>query len=143
MRHAEPGTPYDSKLRGLARAARDQMPGLPIWLNREHADVLIEQFRETARFRGWTILALAILANHIHIVLGVTGDPEPDALLRDFKSYGSRGLNRRFAKPVSGTWWTAGGSRRKLHDDEAVRSVVKYVQNQHQPLLIWIGEPAA
>ena len=103
------------------------MPGLPIWLNREHADVLIEQFRETARFRGWTILALAILANHIHIVLGVTGDPEPDALLRDFKSYGSRGLNRRFAKPVSGTWWTAGGSRRKLHDDEAVRSVVKYV----------------
>ena len=87
--------------------------------------------------------ALAIMKNHVHLVVGVPGDPEPDTLLRDFKSYGSRRLNRLVGTPDSGTWWTAGGSRRILRDPEAVRTVVEYVRNQRNPLLIWIGEPAA
>ena len=143
VKHAEPGTPYDAKHRGLARAAREQMLGDPLWLSREHADALADQFSETARFRRWSIPALAIMANHIHIVVGVPGDPEPETLLRDFKSYGSRRLNRMFGKPVSETWWTAGGSRRILRDEEAVRVVVEYVRNQRRPLVIRIGELSA
>ena len=143
VKHAEPGTPYDAKQRGLAYAAREQMVGDPVWLNREHADALADQFLETARFRGWSIPALAIMANHIHIVVGVPGDPEPETLLRDFKSYGSQRLNRLAGKPKSGTWWTAGGSRRILRDEEAIRTVIRYVRNQQRPLVIRTGEPAA
>jgi REP element-mobilizing transposase RayT len=143
VKHNTPGTPYDNKLRGLTIAAREQMTGAPIWLNREHAVLLARQFRETAGHRGWALLALAIMANHVHLVVGVPGDPQPDVLLRDFKSYGSRCLNQRFGKPASETWWTASGSRRKLPDERAVQAAVRYVRNQHKPLMIWVAENPA
>ena len=136
VKHNTPGTAYDTKQRGLAIAAQQQMTGPPIRLTAALAGPLAEQFRETARFRGWSLLAVAIMANHVHLVVAVPGDPDPEVLLRDFKSYGSRCLNRLAGKPQSGTWWTASGSRRKLPDNAAVRSAVVYVGNQDFPLYV-------
>jgi REP element-mobilizing transposase RayT len=140
VKHNTPGTPYDARQRGLAIAAREQMAGDTIWLTAEQAKALAGQFRETATFRGWSLQALAIMANHVHLVVGVLDDPEPDTLLRDFKSYGSRNLNGLFGKPASGTWWTASGSRRKLPDERAVQAAIRYVQNQQRPLVVWVAE---
>ncbi len=36
----------------------------------------------------------------------MTGDPDPKKLLRSFKSYGSRALNKIAERPASGTCWT-------------------------------------
>lgn len=141
VKHNTPGTPYDAKQRGLLIAAREQMAGEAVWLTAERANTLAGQLRETATFRGWSLLAVAIMANHVHLVVGVAGDPEPETLLRDFKSYGSRRLNQRFGKPTSGTWWTASGSRRKLPDERAVYAAVQYVRNQKRPLVVWVAEP--
>ena len=105
--------------------------------------MLKDQFEETARFRQWSILAVAIMPNHIHLVVGVPGDPEPDALLRDFKAYGSRALNRRHPRPASGTWWTEGGSRRKVKDQAHLDAVIAYVLRQQGALLIQPGERGA
>jgi len=138
VRHNSPGTPYDARQRGLTIAARQQMSGDPVWLSADQARILVDQFQETAAFRGWALLALAIMANHVHLVVGVPDDPEPESLLRDFKSYGSRKLNARFGKPASGTWWTASGSRRKLPDEHAVQAAIRYVQNQQRPLVVWV-----
>ncbi|HMS94209.1 MAG TPA: hypothetical protein PKA03_03120, partial [Tabrizicola sp.] len=66
------------------------------------------------------------------------GDPEPDTLLRDFKSYGSRRLNRMFGDRER--WWTQSGSKRKLKDDAAVSSAVNYVRDQEYPLVVWLAE---
>jgi len=79
------------------------------------------------------------MANHVHLVVGVPGDPEPDTLLGDFKSYGSRALNRNFGRPQSDTWWTESGSKRKLRDESAVLAAVEYIRHQQNPLLIWIA----
>jgi REP element-mobilizing transposase RayT len=141
--HNEPDTPCDAKQRGLRNYMQERMAGPVVLLSRNHAAPLLEQFQETARFRKWNLLACAIMANHIHMVVGVVGDPEPDTLLRDFKSYGSRRLNGDFTKPLSGTWWTSSGSTRKLPDDAAVLAAVKYVQNQSRPLLIWTADDRA
>ncbi len=145
VKHNAPGTPYDARRRGLALVAKSLMKGDPVWLTAAQARPLAEQFRETAAFRGWTLHALAVMANHVHLVVEVAGDPEPEALLRDFKSYGSRRLNREFGAPRSGTWWTTGGSRRKLPDDRARIAAVRYVRDQSRPLVVWIaaGEPGA
>lgn len=139
VRHNVPGTEYDAKRRGLQLDARDLLVGGPIFLRPEQAGPLLEQFQETARFRGWTLLAIAIMANHIHLLVGVADDPDPETLLRDFKSYGSRALNRQFGKPAGGTWWTAGGSTRKKNG-EAIHATVEYVRAQEHPLLIWVNE---
>jgi len=113
------------------------MKGEPILLQTAQAPLLLEQFQETARYRGWQLLAVAIMANHIHVVVGVPGDPEPSFLLQSFKEYGSRKLNRTYGKPSNGAWWTESGSKRKLPDDAAVAAVVAYVEQQAFPLLIW------
>jgi hypothetical protein len=77
------------------------------------------------------------MANHVHIVLGVPGDPDPEDLLRDFKAYGSRALNKRWPRPESDTWWTESGSKRKLPNETAVLAAIRYVIEQEHPLLVW------
>ena len=51
----------------------------------------------------WELLGVAVMAQHIHLVVGVGGDPDPEKIIGDFKSYGSRALNRRWGKPVNGS----------------------------------------
>jgi REP element-mobilizing transposase RayT len=106
-------------------------------LNPSQAAVLLDQLRETAVYRGWRLVAVAVMDNHVHVVVGVPGDPDPATLLRDFKSYGSRALNHHWRRPASGTWWTESGSRRKLAGEAAVLGAIEYVKQQPNALLIW------
>jgi len=144
IEHDIPGEPYEEAIPGLEEASRELLKGPPIFLTREHAEILAEQFRETATYRGWVLRAVAIMFNHYHLVVQVTGDPEPSKILNDFKAYASRSLNRHFGKPVA-RWWTSGGSKRKLKDDDAVAAGIHYVlKKQTNPLVLWspdIGEP--
>lgn len=135
-----PGTEPAAQMPRLWEFARGRLAAPPVLLRSIHARLLSEQLRETAGHRGWGLAALAILANHLHVVLGVPGDPEPETLLRDLKSYGSRRLNHEFVRRPSGTWWTESGSRRKLPDELAVAAAVHYVQNQHAPLLVRVSD---
>jgi REP element-mobilizing transposase RayT len=127
---------------GLVRVSRESLKCPPIYLASVHADLLLPHFRETAAYRGWTLFAVAIMANHVHIVVGVPGDPDPSDILGDFKSYGSRPLNRRWGKPASGTWWTEGGSKRKKTDQAARLEAVRYVRDQENPLVVWLNAEA-
>jgi len=140
--HNLPGTPYDADNPALERAMRAAMKGDSIRLSAEQAPILLDQFRETATYRDWQLLAVAIMSNHVHLVTGVRDDPEPKQILHSFKSYGSRALNRQWSKPVNGTWWVESGSKRKLADQEAVRNAVKYVRDQEYPLLVWLSAEA-
>src|SRR5207249_9175171 len=55
------------------------------------------------------------------------------------KGYASRVLNRKYGRPVSGTWWAGGGgSRRKLPNARAVAKALEYLRNQPYALLVWI-----
>src|SRR6266851_8360191 len=140
VRHNIPDTPYDRDLPGLRNSARAALKCSPIYLVLAQAQPLLEQLQETAQHREWLLLAVGIMANHLHVVLGVPGDPDPSDLLRDLKAYGSRALNKKYGKPASGTWWTESGSKRKLPNETAVRAAVQYVRDQPNPLLIWIAE---
>jgi REP element-mobilizing transposase RayT len=140
--HHESGTIYDAASSGLEQAARQRLQGSPIHLNVEPAAILIEQFLETAKHLGWTILAAAVMFHHFHLV--VTGGETPSAkLLGDLKSWGTRRLSQTFGAPSSGTWWTERGSKRHLPGDVAVMQAVDYVLfRQPQPLVTyspWTG----
>jgi REP element-mobilizing transposase RayT len=137
--HNLPGTEYDRDVAWLRQYAVNQMTGPPIRFTRRHADALLCQFYETARHRRWNLSAVGIMTTHVHIVVGVFGDPHPKDILRDLKSYGSRALNRNFDGPQSDTWWTESGSKRKLRDAPAVLAAVEYIRHQPNPLLIWIA----
>jgi REP element-mobilizing transposase RayT len=136
--HNIPGTPYDSGWGRLYRDTQNRLLGPPIYLTKEQAALVAGQFKETSAYRGWLLIANAVMANHIHVVVGVPGDPEPEHILRDLKSYASRVLNEKFGKPVSGTWWTESGSKRKLKHETAILSAVAYIRDQEYPLVLSI-----
>src|SRR6476646_9647844 len=70
VRHNEPGTEFDRSMPSLERTARANLKCDPIWLTKKHADLLGPQFLETASIRGWTVFAIVIMSNHVHIVVG-------------------------------------------------------------------------
>jgi REP element-mobilizing transposase RayT len=84
---------------GLFKSARAQMKGPLVYLNRSQAEIVCCQIQQTAKYREWKLLALAIMKNHVHALIGVSGDPEPCRILRDLKSYASRALNSKWTKP--------------------------------------------
>lgn len=138
IEHDIPGTPYDEDIPGLERASAELMKGPPIYVAADHAAILLPQLRETAAFRKWQLLAVAIMANHVHLVVQAPADVEPTKILGDFKAYGSRALTARFGKPTSGTWWTYSGSKRILLDEQAIANAIYYVlYKQYKPLLVW------
>jgi REP element-mobilizing transposase RayT len=80
------------------------------------------------------------MANHVHVLLAVEGDPDPENILRDLKSYGSRALSRTFERPISSTWWTKSGSKRRVKEEENVVAVHKYILEQENPLALWVAK---
>jgi REP element-mobilizing transposase RayT len=137
--HDDFDTPYDRDIPGLQAASQSLMKGEPVWLNAEQADVVLNQFQETAGYRLWHLHAGSVMANHFHLVVTASADVLTDNILRDFKSYASRALNRKWGKPQSGTWWTASGSRRRLPNDDAVQRAIRYVLEQHRWLARWLN----
>jgi REP element-mobilizing transposase RayT len=117
------------------------MKGPPIYLSLLQAERVLSQFQETARFRGWTLTAVAIMANHYHLVVDVPDEADPARVLADFKAYASRALNNEFGKPESDTLWTSKGSTRKLKDLLAKQNAIRYVvERQSNPLVVWSSE---
>jgi REP element-mobilizing transposase RayT len=138
-KHNRVGTDFDRAITGLSNSAARLMRGEPVRLSLQQAEVLLSQFHETAAHRGWTLIGAAIMANHVHVVVGVSGDPEPSRILGDLKSYGSRALNARWPSESRTTWWTASGSTRKLPDERAVAAATAYIREQPFPLRIWMN----
>lgn len=139
--HDLPGQPYEDYVPGLQRSAVRLMKGAPIYLSLPQAEHVLSQFQETAAFRGWTLVACSIMANHYHLIVLVPDEEDPSRVLADFKAYASRVLNREYGKPASGTWWTSKGSTRKLKDTSAVRNATLYViKRQPNPLVVWCVE---
>ena len=138
--HNTPGEPVDGAMPGLEASARKVMKGSPVRLSQDQADALADQFEETSRFRGGFILAGAVMSNHVHLVVGVPGDPDPEKLLGDYKAWGTRRLNSEWGKRPNGTWWADGGSKRKLPREESVWSAIAYVLRLAGALRIWVAE---
>ena len=140
IEHNKRGQSVADASEALRKYSKSQMKGDELRLVLEQARVLVTQFHCTAAFRKWRFLAVAIMANHIHLIVNVHGDPDPETILRDFKSYGSRALNLQWGKPKSDTWWTESGSKRKLDTDNSVIGATGYVCDQKFPLVIWTTE---
>ncbi|HZU38717.1 MAG TPA: hypothetical protein VFA18_22510 [Gemmataceae bacterium] len=138
--HNIPGTPYDADMPALDAHARAQMIGPPVSLDQTAADAMIAQYQETCRIRGWELEAASVMCNHTHIVVGVAGDPDPQAILETFKSWATRAVKRLRPLPLNGTFWTAKGSKRKLPHQPALQAAVIYVgRKQPAPLAVWFN----
>lgn len=135
--HDQPGTPYDQHIPKLKAASAHLMKAEPVWLTPDQAQVVLAQFQETAAYRGWSLAAASVMANHFHLVVAADADVLTDRLLRDFKSYASRVLNRHW--PRDERWWTTSGSRRSLPNQQAQHHAIRYTIRQNACLARWLN----
>jgi REP element-mobilizing transposase RayT len=138
--HNAPGTPYDGRMPGLEAAAQQSLKGPPIFLDRAQAERITAQFKESAKCRGWRLLASAVMRNHVHLVVLADDSVKSADLVRTFKSYASRALNADSPKPAGGRWWTTSASRRPLPDERAIQAAVRYAREQSGALVVYLAD---
>ena len=138
-RHNRVGTPYAEPQPKLVKHVKQTLTEEAVWLTAVHAHAVVDQIQETSRIRQWKLCAAAVMSNHVHVVLGVPGDPDPEKLLGDLKAYATRRLNHFRRR----RWWTDSGSRRKLPNRTAVNAAVRYVASQPECLALYVDEAFA
>jgi REP element-mobilizing transposase RayT len=104
----------------------------PVTLNRRQRATVEKAVREVCAYRGWTILALNIRTNHVHIVVSI-GTSEAEAALRDLKSYSTRALRKYGQWVQNHSPWVDGGSTRYLWNERSVTDACDYVINRQGP----------
>ncbi len=119
---------------GLVRYAESILKQEPVLLAPEQAGIVALQCRETATHRRWGLPALAVMANHVHLIVVAPDTVRRGKVLGDFKAYTKRRLDSRFGPRI---WWTERGSARVVRDDEGVERATRYVLEQESPLVVW------
>ena len=128
--------PHEQPNPALEVAARARLRARPIFITADQAGVVVDQVVATVQIRNWTLQSIAVMVNHVHAVVTVPADPDPETILRDLKAYASRALNERFGTPPPGTWWTRSGSKRKCADDTSLQTRIRYVRDQPGALVM-------
>ena len=123
-------TPYlpDQPNRRAAVAAQLRNP-LPL-LNASERAVIVQAITTTCETRGWGLLAMTARSNHVHVVVSA-GDP-PERVMRDLKSWSTRGVREVTPERTAGLW-TRHGSTRYLWDEASVAAAIRYVNAHDQP----------
>ncbi len=88
-------------------------------------DAVLEAIQEVCGHRGWRLLAAHVRSNHVHTV--VEAEAEPERVMKDFKAYASRRLNRKNLDHPNRKRWARHGSTRWLWKPQHVSAAIQYV----------------
>jgi REP element-mobilizing transposase RayT len=81
---------------------------------------------EVCGHRAWTLLALNVRTNHVHVVLAAGASP-PGPVLVSLKAWSTRRLREAGVVGVATRVWSRHGSTRYLWSEAAVQRAVSYV----------------
>ena len=112
----------------LQERARGLMAEEPCTLTAEQRTLAEATIAEHCRIRGWHLHAVNCRSNHTHVV--VTADRKPEVVRNQFKAWCTRKLKqhqRERNRAIRKNWWTEGGSRRYLGDEESLEAAIRYV----------------
>ena len=101
------------------------MDQAPYNLDQIRRDAVLEAIQEVCAHRGWSLLAAHVRSNHVHTVVE-TEDP-PERVMRDFKAYASRRLNRMRLDEPNRKRWKRHGSTPWLWNPQHVSAAIQYV----------------
>lgn len=113
----------------LRRAGNQRlMQSDPVTLNAKQPQSVDAAVREVCAHRRWTLHALNVRTNHVHVVAGI-GTAKPERALNDLKAYSTRRMRR------DGSWrephspWADRGSKRYLWTERSLALAIDYVLN--------------
>ncbi len=99
----------------------------PLLLNANARKQVEAAIRDVCAQRGWTIVAISVRTNHIHVV--VEASTVSTKMLNDWKSYSPRRLREIGEWHFSHSPWLDKGSRRFLWTEEHIERATEYVTN--------------
>jgi REP element-mobilizing transposase RayT len=100
----------------------------PVVFSERQRHVCQQAMVETCRYRRWTLRAINVRTNHVHVVL--SADVLPERVMNDLKAYATRALRR--SKLVGDTQrvWSYHGSTRLLYTPDRVQQACIYTVEQ-------------
>ena len=101
----------------------------PVRLNAARRRSVEKAIRDTCEKRGWTLLAINIRTNHVHLVACIGSRGPQDALIA-FKANATRQLREDHLWPHEHTPWADKGSKRNLWNEKSISEACDYVTNE-------------
>ena len=144
--HNLPGTHYSAAQQDLEESARERMQGHPVKLGEAEARTAFDAFVEAANAHQIVLLAVSVMADHVHVLC--QGAQDGGELLRLLKGVSARRLGQRHTMQDAPRWWTKSGSRRHIKAREDLTAAIEYVRGQQGELVSgwfggsWEGEPS-
>ena len=120
-----PGTPPLEPDPAREDRARAILRGPAMRFDPAMRSVLEQTLREACAYRGWSVLALAVLSNHIHIV--ASAPLAPERVMAVLKARGTRALRVAGLVQPGAFVWSHHGSTRYLWTERDVTQAVTYV----------------
>ena len=111
----------------------------PVFLGPSQRAVIERTIREVVEHRGWTLHAVNVRTNHVHVV--VTAAKEPERVMNDFKAYATRRLAEAGLLPTKAKVWSRHGSTLYLWTEPALLEKCRYVREGQGPDLPGLSEP--
>lgn len=91
--------------------------------------VVQKAVEDHAALRGWTVHALNVRTNHVHVVLDVGGTKSPEDVLSQLKSWATRRLYEDQPDLKGRVLWTEHGSTRWINSADGLLSAIYYVDH--------------
>ena len=123
--HNTPGTPMLAPNDRRRSNEQRRLANAPIRLNRRAREIVHRTIDQVAAHRGWTLHAVNVRSNHVHVV--ISGCHPVERIMNDLKAWATRRLveGGLFAKGTR--LWVRHGSTRYLWNPEEVESASRYV----------------
>ncbi|MCY2931629.1 MAG: transposase [Planctomycetota bacterium] len=115
----------------LEAQARELMKEPPAILDPPSRTIAEEAMRAACEEFGWTIRAMEVRSNHVHVVV-TASDSSPGKVMGVMKARATKALNLHPASGARERWWTKDGSKRLLTSPAALTAAIRYVENQDQ-----------
>ena len=123
--HNIPGTPMLEADPTRRRRENERLQHPPVELNAERRAIVQRTIIEVAEHRGWTVHALSVRTNHVHVVVSAADAPEQ--VMNAFKSWSTRRMVEAGTLASGTKTWVRHGSTRYLWKIEALAAACRYV----------------
>ena len=119
------GSPYIPADARWQKYKQQLLKAKPLILNAKQRAVVGDAIRATCRIRQWSLLAINVRTNHVHIV--VTAQKKPEIVLNAFKANATRELRQKRLWPHAFSPWAFKGSKRRLWNEKSIERAIHYV----------------
>jgi REP element-mobilizing transposase RayT len=124
-RYNSPYLPPGDRRKSLATL---QLKSSPITLDASQRQTVEAAIHEVCDHRKWSLHALNVRTNHVHVVVSI-GKEKPERALNAFKAYATRRMRNAGQWLQTRSPWADRGSKKHLWNEKSMALAIDYVLN--------------